>query len=90
MKKNITIIAGLACSVILTGMLLNSNYQNNKKLGMLQEAIEVIQEQEAIITELNNKFNENYKNTLELEQRLSNLEKLDIILKDLASSWSKK
>lgn len=76
--------------IILVYMLLVSDYQNSKKLEMISQAITIIEEQDERIIELETGLEGMNKYADELETRLQDVEKLDNILKDLASSWKEK
>ena len=71
-------------------MLLVSEHQNNKKLEMISQAITIIEEQDERILRLEVSLQSMNDYADELETRISDMEKLDTILKDLASSWKEK
>ncbi len=76
--------------IILVYMILVSEYQNNKKLKMISQAISIIEEQDERITNLEIGLEGMNEYADELETRLEDVDKLDTILKDLASSWKEK
>ena len=76
--------------IILVYMILVSEYQNNKKLKMISQAITIIEEQDERIANLEIGLEGMNKYADELETRLEDVNKLDTILKDLASSWKEK
>lgn len=76
--------------ILLTTVLIISEYKNDKKLEMISEAITIIEEQDNEILELKESIKEKDSNIIKLETRIEDMEKLDIILKDLARSWKKK
>lgn len=76
--------------IILVYMILVSEYQNNKKLKMISQAITIIEEQDERIANLEIGLEGMNKYADELETRLEDVDKLDTILKDLASSWKEK
>lgn len=76
--------------IILVYMILVSEYQNNKKLEMISQAITIIEEQDERIANLEIGLEGMNKYADELETRLEDVNKLDTILKDLASSWKEK
>ena len=76
--------------IILVYMILVSEYQNNKKLEMISQAITIIEEQDERIANLEIGLEGMNKYADELETRLEDVDKLDTILKDLASSWKEK
>lgn len=76
--------------IILVYMILVSEYQNNKKLKMISQAITIIEEQDERIANLEIGLEGMNEYADELETRLEDVDKLDTILKDLASSWKEK
>lgn len=90
MIKDLPIIGSIYVSCILSGMLINSNIQNNKKLDYMQQAIEIIQEQDEEITSLHEALISMNTDKDELTTKINQMSSLDTILKDLASSWTKK
>lgn len=91
MKKSEIKIVGLIYTIIiLLYMLAESHHQNNKKLKMISQAITIIEEQDKRIADLEEGLQGMNEYADELETRLQDVDKLDTILKDLASSWKKK
>lgn len=91
MKNSEIKIVGLIYTIIiLVYMLLVSDYQNNKRLKMISQAITIIEEQDKRILDLEEGLQGMNEYADELETRLQDVDKLDTILKDLASSWKKK
>lgn len=91
MKKSEIKIVGLIYTIIiLIYMLIVSEYKNDKKLKMISQAITIIEEQDKRIADLEEGLQGMNEYAVELETRLQDVDKLDTILKDLASSWKKK
>lgn len=76
--------------IMLVYIILESEYQNNKNLEMISQAITIIEEQDERIANLEIDLKGMNKYADELETRLEDVNKLDKILKDLASSWKEK